>query len=177
MSDIVNTTFIFSRIAVKCLLLLRFVFVFVSILLWLMIVVLLLLKLKLRGRWYGDFSSRDEIFYIIRPLESVYMWSFIPGWDLSRDETIPVYGEIPLPTDMFAEMKFHPRMKKNKTCKHFIPWDGSEESRFPLILFYFYNRYFLLLQVFLYFQLLFFTSNSFIYFQPSFFTSNFVFYF
>ena len=68
MSDIANTTFIFSGIAVN----------------------------------------------IISPLEGVYMWSFIPGWNLSRDETIPVYGETPIPIDMFAEMKFHPRMKKKQ---------------------------------------------------------------
>ena len=46
--------------------------------------------------------------------------------------------------------------------------DGSEGSCFPLILFHFYNRCYLLLQVFFYFQLLFFTSNFFIYFQPFF---------
>ena len=66
-------------------------------------------------------------------LEGVYTWNFIPGWNSSRDEIIPVYGEMSLTVYTFLPrwnfipvkktgIKFHPGIKKErKMCKDFIP--------------------------------------------------------
>ena len=86
-----------------------------------------------------EISTRDENLHIISPLDGVYTWNFIPEWNSSRDEIMPVYVEMPLTVyTFFAEMKFDPGMnsslskrqgwnfiprwkKEKKTCKHFIP--------------------------------------------------------
>ena len=72
-------------------------------------------------------------------LEGVYKWNFIPRWNSSRDEIIPVYGEMSrtvytfLPRWNFIPGWTHPGMKdrgeissrdekkkEKKTCKLFI---------------------------------------------------------
>ena len=65
-----------------------------------------------------------------------YTWHFIPGWNSSRDEIIPVYGEMSptvytfLPRWNFILGWTHPCQKdrneistqdEKKMCKHFIP--------------------------------------------------------
>ena len=68
---------------------------------------------------------------IFGQLEGVYTWNFIPEWNSSRDEIIPAYGEMShtvytfLPRWNFIPgwkigVRFHPGMKKEKTCEHFI---------------------------------------------------------
>ena len=83
---------------------------------------------------------------LTRASEGVYTWNFIPGWNSSPDEIIPVYGEMSLtvytllPRWNFIPgwktgMRFHPGMKKKekKTCKHFILGWNFKMSMFFLI--------------------------------------------
>ena len=56
-------------------------------------------------------------------LEGVYTWNFIPdeirpGWNHTC-----LWWNVSYCLHVFAEMRFHPGMKKKKkkTCKHFIP--------------------------------------------------------
>ena len=55
-------------------------------------------------------------------LERAYTWSFIPRWNSSQDEIIPVYGEMSLTVYTFLpRWNFIPWWKTlKKRCKHFI---------------------------------------------------------
>ena len=59
----------------------------------------------------------------INKWEGVYTWNFILGWNSSRDEIIPAYGEMSLTVYTFLRgWTFIPGwVKEKKTCKHFIP--------------------------------------------------------
>ena len=80
-----------------------------------------------------------------KSLEGVFTRNFISGWNSSRNEVIPVYGEMSLTVYTFlARWNFipewtHPCLKERdeissrnekKTCKHFIPRWNFKMSMF-----------------------------------------------
>ena len=56
----------------------------------------------------------------IKIMEGVYTWNFIPLWNSSRDEIVPVYGEVSLTVyTFFPRWNFIPGWKKRRVNTSF----------------------------------------------------------